>query len=162
MEVERPPGSGEAALTGPSVRWHPAFLQPDEQSNLHSHARPGAAAWPGRIVGVHRTHPPATTGPFADARRAPPDSMKSESTWRTAASTSDRMHAGAEPQRCYSAPLECAEDLTRPRAHYSSSCSRGGERLIWSLLGCNNNFMHLLVARRKVCPVLSAFPDEAM
>ncbi len=126
MEVQR---LSEPPQAGPSVRWHPALLQQDEHSSLHSQARPGPAAWPGRIVGVHRMQPHATTGPFADARRAPPDSADSESAWGAAASTSGRFHAGAEPQRCYSAPVPSAEDIIRPHAHHASTCSRGGESL---------------------------------
>lgn len=129
MDTQRSTDIGQLPQSSQSVRWHPALLRQDEQSSYHTLTRPGAAAWPGRIVGVHRMQPPATTGPFADVRREFSESTReSQSAWAsTAAPASAHMHAYKEPQRCFSAPVESTEELSSLQTHHAASCSRSGD-----------------------------------
>lgn len=129
MDTQRSTDFGEFPQSSQSVRWHPALLRQDEQSSHHSITRSGANAWPGRIVGVHRIQPPATTGPFADVWREFSESTReSQSAWvSTAAPVSANMHAHKEPQRCLSAPVESTEEPSRLQTHHAASCSRTGE-----------------------------------
>ena len=128
MDTQRSTDTGEPPQSSQPVRWHPALLRQDEQTSYHNTSRPGAAAWPGRIVGVHRMQPPATTGPFAEVRREFSESSReSQSAWvSTAAPASNQMYGHKVPERCFSAPVESTEDLSRLQTHHAASCSRSG------------------------------------